>query len=79
MNRVTGTIVLVQEERFQLDCDDGRKRLFVLSHDAPLESDELVALKGSRVEVEYDEQPDILAHTAHRLRQERPNEIQVSH
>jgi translation initiation factor IF-1 len=77
MNTAKGTITLVQEERFQLDCDDGKKRLFVLSHDAPLESDELVVLKGARVEVDYDDQPDTLAHTAHRLRQERPNENQA--
>ena len=76
MNRATGTITLIQEERFQLDCDDGTKRLFVLSHDAPLESDELARLKneGARVEVEYDERPGLIAHTAHRLRKEFPRE-----
>ena len=67
MNRATGTITLVQEERFQLDCDDGKKRLFILSHQAPLETDELARLKrqGAHVEVEYDDQPGLIAHTAH--------------
>jgi hypothetical protein len=67
MNRTSGTITLVQEERFQLDCDDGTKRLFILSHKAPLESDELGRLKreGAHVEVEYDDRPGLLAHTAH--------------
>ncbi len=76
MNRATGTITLVQEERFQLDCDDGVQRLFLLSHKAPLESDELAQLKreGTRVEVEYDDRPDLIAHTAHRLRKEPPHE-----
>ena len=76
MNRVTGTITLVQEERFQLDCDDGVQRLFLLSHKAPVESDELAQLKraGTRIEVEYDDRPDLIAHTAHCLRKERPHE-----
>ncbi len=76
MNRVRGTITLIQEERFQLDCDDGINRLFVLSHKAPLETDELARLKreGARVEVLYDDRPDLLAHTAHRLSQEPANE-----
>jgi hypothetical protein len=76
MNRTAGTITLVQEERFQLACDDGRKRLFILAHDAPLESDELARLKreGAHVEVEYDDRPDLIAHAAHRLREEPTNE-----
>ena len=76
MNTTAGTITLIQEERFQLDCDDGVQRLFVLSHRAPLESDELARLKreGARVEVEYDEGPGLIVHTAHRLRQEPTDE-----
>jgi len=65
--RTAGTITLIQEERFQLDCDDGIQRLFLLSHKAPLESDELARLKSERahVEVAYDDGPDLIAHTAH--------------
>jgi hypothetical protein len=80
MNHTAGTITLIQEERFQLDCEDGVQRLFVLSHSAPLESDELARLKreGARVEVEYDDRPGLIAHTAHRLRQE-PSDEQTRH
>ena len=57
MVRAEGTITVLQEERFQLACDDGVTRLFVLAHDAPLESDELARLKdeGARIEVDYDD------------------------
>ena len=81
MNKTTGTITLVQEERFQLDCDDGTKRLFILSHKAPLEADELAELKreGARVEVEYDDRPELIAHTAHALRKEPAPERQIRH
>jgi hypothetical protein len=67
MNRIRGTITVIQEERFQLDCDDGIHRLFLLSHKAPLETDELARLKrdGVRVEVLYDDRPDLIAHTAY--------------
>jgi hypothetical protein len=76
MNRTRGTITLVQEERFQLACDDGIQRLFVLAHDAPLEADELGRLQreSARVEVEYDEPAGLVAHTAHGLRREQPDE-----
>jgi len=80
MERARGTITVVQEERFQLDCDDGVTRLFVLAHDAPLESDELAELKrqGARIEVEYDEKAELIAHTAHQVRKES-HEIQARH
>ena len=76
MNRTRGTITLVQEERFQLACDDGIQRLFVLAHDAPLEADELGRLQreSARVEVEYDEPAGLVVHTAHRLRKEPRHE-----
>jgi hypothetical protein len=76
MNRATGTITLVQEERFQLACDDGRQRLFILAHGASLERGELVRLQRerTRVEVEYDDPRGLVAHTAHRLRKEPRHE-----
>jgi hypothetical protein len=81
MNRTAGTITLVQEERFQLACDDGVRRLFILAHDAPLEADELERLErdATRVVVEYDEPAGVLAHTAHRLRKESPDETPRRH
>jgi hypothetical protein len=76
MNRATGTITLVQEERFQLACDDGSWKLFILAHDAPLEAEELVELQREalHVAVEYDERPGVIAHAAHRIRKELPHE-----
>ena len=72
MNRARGTITLLQEQRFQLACDDGVTRHFVLAHDAPLESDELARLKrdAAIVEVEYDDDSSLMAHAAHRIRKE---------
>ena len=72
MARATGTITVLQEERFQLACDDGVTRLFVLAHDAPLESDELARLKnaGARVQVDYDDDGRLVAHAAHRVGKE---------
>ncbi len=80
MARVTGRIMVLQEERFQLDCDDGVTRLFVLAHDAPLESEELAELKrqGARIDVEYDDQAELVAHAAHRVRKES-REIESRH
>jgi hypothetical protein len=72
MGRATGTITVLQEERFQLACDDGVTRHFVLAHDAPLETDELARLKreAARVEVEYDEATGLVIHAAHRVLKE---------
>ena len=72
MARATGTITVLQEARFQLACDDGVTRHFVLAHDAPLESDELARLKrdAAIVEVEYDDDSSLIAHAAHRVRKE---------
>jgi hypothetical protein len=72
MTRARGTITVLQEERFELACDDGVTRLFVLAHDAPLETDELARLKRerARVEVEYDQDGSLIAHAAHRVREE---------
>ena len=72
MNRARGTITLLQEERFQLACDDGVTRHFVLAHDAPLESDELARLKrdAAIVEVDYDDDERLIAHAARRIRKE---------
>ena len=77
MNGIRGTITLLQEERFQLACEDGIQRLSVLSHEAPLESDELAELKRAavRVEVLYDEHPGVVAHAAHAVRKESRDEI----
>ncbi len=76
VKRATGTITLVQEERFQLACDDGTTRLFVLAHDAPLEAGELAVLEreAARVAVDYDDPSGLIVHTAHRLKTESAHE-----
>ncbi|MBV9523906.1 MAG: hypothetical protein JO010_13990 [Alphaproteobacteria bacterium] len=55
METASGVITIVQEDRFQLAGEDGRKRLFTLSRHAPLRIDELQALAGARhrVRVRY--------------------------
>lgn len=53
--QASGVIVVVQEHRFELRCDDGVRRHFTLAHDAPLGWAELVHLQhdGCRVAVEH--------------------------
>ena len=62
MRTVNGIITLAQEGRFQLVCDEGIARLFMLAHDAPLEPQDLppLARAGARVTVRYDERPDLI-------------------
>jgi hypothetical protein len=45
MPTVSGTVVIVQESRFQLALDSGGTRLFMLAHDAPVEPEQLVSLQ----------------------------------
>lgn len=40
----TGHIMLVQEDRFVLEREDGHKQLFVLSHRVPFDPEDLRAL-----------------------------------
>jgi len=52
---ISGVIALVQEDRFQLVADDGQRRLFLLSHTAPIELEDLQNLErsGRRVTIHY--------------------------
>ncbi|MGN6702599.1 MAG: hypothetical protein ACTHKB_06520 [Burkholderiaceae bacterium] len=65
-----GVITLVQEHRFQMEGDDGVRRLFILSHRAPLEWRDLESLEksGRRVAVTYTDAPHLIAATAHDVR-----------
>jgi hypothetical protein len=62
-----GVITLVQEHRFHLVDDDGAHKLFILSHDAPLEWQDLERLEksASHVRVSYEDAPGMIAATAH--------------
>ncbi len=66
MARASGVITLVQEDRFQLAGEDGHKHLFVLSHGAFADIDDLQALKRSqrRVVVRYTPVKDLIAYAA---------------
>lgn len=74
MQSAAGYLTLVQEERFQLACDDGGNKLFVLAHDAPLDVGELQELerRGAHLEVEFDDPANLIAHTAHAVRELPP-------
>ncbi len=62
-----GVIVLVQETRFEVENAQGRRRLFLLCRDAPLEPADLQTLlaAGTAVRVEHDEAEGLIAATAH--------------
>lgn len=51
MDHLTGAITVVQEARFQVSTDDGRSKLFVLSHSAPIEPRDLQQLADDAVPV----------------------------
>jgi hypothetical protein len=65
-----GRVSLVQESRFQLVEDDGRSTLFVLSHAAAIEPQDLPALQrdSSRIAVRCDAAPGKVAQVAHAIR-----------
>jgi hypothetical protein len=62
-----GIITLVQEHRFRLVDDDGAHALFVLSHDAPLEWQDLERLQqaGKPVRISHEPAPGKIAAIAH--------------
>lgn len=69
MHNATGHILLVQEDRFVLEHEDGHKQLFVLSHRAPLDPEDLrsFARAGRRVAVEYEAPTDMIAGIAEQI------------
>jgi hypothetical protein len=70
METRVGRVSLVQEGRFQLVEDDGRSTLFILSHGATIEPQDLPALQrdASRVSVRCDAAPGKIAEVAHAIR-----------
>lgn len=67
MKTASGTIRLVQEHRFRLIDENGRDRLFILSHKAPIEWSDLAAMQQGEqsVTVAYSEIDNMLAAKAH--------------
>ena len=70
MQRIDGTVRIVQEGRFMLAADDGRTHLFILGHAAALEPDQLEPLqhRQARVRVTYQENDNVIARVAHSVR-----------
>lgn len=67
---VTGVVIAVAGERFELLDDARRRHVFMPAMDASLEAGELPDLqrRGSRVTVEYDEDlPEGEVRVAHRV------------
>lgn len=56
MGEAIGVITVVQESRFKLADDSGRAKLFILSHSADVEPQDLMSLlqSGHRVVVRFD-------------------------
>lgn len=69
MKMASGVIVLAQETRFRLVDDDGRSHIFVLSHGAGVEPQDLPRLQReqSRISVAYREAPHLVARLAHAI------------
>ena len=69
MNTVSGIVVLAQETRFRLVDDEGRDRLFLLSHSAGIEPEDLPRLQRekTRVLVGYSHGPGLVAQVANAI------------
>ena len=70
-----GTVVVVQEHRFELVGDDGTRRHFTLAHDAPLGWNELIVLERDRcrVAVRHDAaRPGHTTAAVHAIERSRP-------
>lgn len=69
MKSVEGVITIVQEGRFQMTDRSGVSRLFVLSPNAAMETEQLVPLGRNRipVRVTYRDGDNALAHVATRI------------
>jgi hypothetical protein len=70
MQTRVGHVSLVQESRFQLVEDDGRSTLFILSHAAAIDPQDLPALQrdASRIAVRCSAAPGRVAQVAHTIR-----------
>lgn len=67
MRTMEGIVTITQESRFQLLDDRGASHLFLLSHDAAAEPQQLTRLMKdqSRVRVRYSAPHNLIALTAH--------------
>jgi hypothetical protein len=67
MKQVKGMVLFAQESRFMLETDAGERHLFILSHKASAEPQQLPPLqhRQARVRVTYEEGPDVIGYVAH--------------
>lgn len=65
-----GIVTIVQESRFQLTDEEGAAHLFLLSHAAAAEPQQLGRLQAeqARVEVRYTEPHNIIGLVAHSIK-----------
>jgi len=70
LQRVSGRITVVQEQRFRLVTDGGQGFLLTLAHDAGLNGSDLCLLcdAGLRVDVELDGEPGLASAVAHSVK-----------
>jgi hypothetical protein len=63
---MAGVVTIVQEGRFQMTDDAGASHLFILSHGAAAETDQLVALQNrqARITVRYHKAAGVLGFSA---------------
>jgi hypothetical protein len=65
MQSIAGTLLIAQEERFQLLDRDGVGHFFLLGHGSAIEPDQLSALLHRPVRVSYRQAPkNIIGRTA---------------
>lgn len=68
MQSMVGTVVIAQEQRFQLLDRDGVGHLFLLHYDSAVEPDQLPSLLHRSVRVFYrDTANSIIGRAAHRV------------
>ncbi len=66
MKHTEGIVTIVQEGRFSLTDDNGVSHLFILSHAAPEEPEQLAALqrRQARVRVRYEPAENLIGRVA---------------
>jgi hypothetical protein len=69
MESIEGIVTIVQESRFQLLDRDGVSHMFVLSHSAPTEPEQLPRLQHDQahVRVDYTQAHNIIGLLAHSI------------
>jgi hypothetical protein len=69
MKKISGRILIVQEDRFRVIAADGRGYLLALSHSARIRMADLRRYQqaGTRIQVEYEGSPNLADGIAYKL------------